>query len=144
MLEDSPDVNYTGRFFINMNEKLVSLNVNLTPDASQNVHMFGMIQDSRGASFDLWRDYDEIRVVDIAYYLRMNHSRLVTSQLLWRPNMKNEIKTRLKENAISLYDAFSDNADFWVKTIYTESREIVDRIWEASKPFTQPFLDDVG
>lgn len=64
----------------------------MTPDASQNVHMLGEIPDARSASFDLWRDYEDIRVVDISYYLRMNHSRLVTSQLIWRPKMKSEIK----------------------------------------------------
>lgn len=93
-LENSPDLNSTGRFYLNINDRLIRLDVNMTPDASQNLRMYGTVADSRSASFDLWRDYEDIRVVDIAYYLRMNHSRLITSQLIWRPNMKSEIKVK--------------------------------------------------
>lgn len=91
-MEDSPDMDATGRFFLNIADKLILLNVNMTPDASQNLRMLGTIPNARSASFDLWRDYEEIRVVDVAYYLRMNHSRLITSQLIWRPTIKAEIK----------------------------------------------------
>lgn len=91
-MEDSPDLNSTGRFYLNIADKLVQLNVNMTPDASQNLRMVGTIPNARSASFDFWRDYEEFRIVDVAYYLRMNHSRLITSQLLWRPSIKTEIK----------------------------------------------------
>lgn len=91
-LEDSPDLNATGRFYMNIADKLVQLHVNMTPDASQNLLMVGTIPNARSASFDFWRDYEEIRVVDVSYYLRMNHSRLITSQLVWRPTIKAEIK----------------------------------------------------
>lgn len=90
--EDSPEINTTAAFFINIDDRLVRLNANFTPDASQNLRMLGIIPDARSASFNLWRDYEDIRIVDIAYYLRMNHSRLITSQLVWRPEMKAEIK----------------------------------------------------
>lgn len=90
--EDSPDVNTTAEFFINIDDRLVKLDANFTPDASQNLRLLGIIPDARSASFDLWRDYEDIRIVDIAYYLRMNHSRLITSQLIWRPKLKAELK----------------------------------------------------
>lgn len=90
-LEDSPDVNTTAEFFVNIDGRLVRLDANFTPDASQNLRMFGNVPDARSASFNLWRDYEDIRIVDISYYLRMNHSRLITSQLIWRPKLKKEI-----------------------------------------------------
>lgn len=90
--EDSPDINTTAEFYLNIDDRLIRLDANFTPDASQNLRMLGLIPDARGASFDLWRDYEDIRIVDVAYYLRMNHSRLVTSQLIWRPKLKEEIK----------------------------------------------------
>lgn len=101
-LENSPDLNSTGHFYLNIADRLIRLDVNMTPDASQNLRMYGTIADARSASFDLWRDYEDIRVVDIAYYLRMNHSRLITSQLIWRPTMKSEIKVNyLRINVFS-------------------------------------------
>lgn len=87
----------------------------MTPDASQNLKMFGQISDARNAEFDLHRDYDDIRVVDIAYYMRMNHSRLVTSQLRWRPKMKNEIKVK---NCCKLGVEFSYINDLDISLIY--------------------------
>lgn len=91
-LEDSPDINATGRFYLNIADKLIQLHVNMTPDATQNLRMLGTIPNARSASFDFWRNYEDIRVVDVAYYLRMNHSRLITSQLVWRPTIKTEIR----------------------------------------------------
>lgn len=118
--------------------------MNITPDATQNLQMFGIIPDARSASFDLWRDYEEIKVVDIGYYLRMNHSRLITSQLIWRPKLKSEIKAKFKETAVGFYNSTLENIDFWVKTIYTESVDTINDVWVNAKPHTQVFLDDVG
>lgn len=92
--EDSPDVNTTAQFFIDIDGRLVRLDANFTPDATQNLRMYGIVPDARSATFNLWRDYEDIRIVDISYYLRMNHSRLITSQLIWRPKMKREIVVR--------------------------------------------------
>lgn len=90
--EDSPEINTTAHFFVDIDERMIKLNANFTPDASQNLRLLGIIPDARSASFDLWRDYEDIRIVDIAYYLRMNHSRLITSQLIWRPKLRAELK----------------------------------------------------
>lgn len=89
--EDSPDINTTAEFYANIDGRIVRLDANFTPDASQNLQMIGIIPDARSASFHLWRNYEEIRIVDISYYLRMNHSRLITSQLVWRPKLKSEV-----------------------------------------------------
>lgn len=107
-LENSPDVNSTGRFYANVDDKFVQLNVNMTPDASQNLRMVGTIPDARSATFDLWRDYEEFRVVDVAYYLRMNHSRLITSKLEWRPTIKAEVKVFSDHHEHAFYFIFSN------------------------------------
>lgn len=95
--EDSPDINTTAEFYANIDNRLIRLNANFTPDATQNMQMLGIIPDARSAKFHLLRDYEDIRIVDIAYYLRMNHSRLITSQLIWRPKLKTEVKVMRKE-----------------------------------------------
>lgn len=168
-VEDSPDVNSTGKFYLNLDQKFVRLEVNMTPDASQNLQMLGTIPNARSASLDLWRDYEDIRIVDISYYLRMNHSRLVTSQLIWRPKMRSDIKVRfflldlkahfllfsikflsyflqakLKQLSTDMYNSFSENVDFWVKTIYTETTDTINDVWINAKPYTQEYLNDIG
>lgn len=54
--------------------------------------MYGIIPDARSATFDIWRDYEDIRVSDVAYLLRLNHSRLLVANLKWRPDLKQDIK----------------------------------------------------
>lgn len=92
--EDSPDINTTAAFYINFDDRFVRLDANFTPDATQKLQMLGIIPDARSAKFHLWRDYEDIRIIDIAYFLRMNHSRLITSELVWRPKLKEEVKVR--------------------------------------------------
>lgn len=66
--------------------------ISSVPDGSQSLHVYGVIPDARSAMFDIWRDYEDIRVSDVAYYLRLNHSRLIVSSLLWRPDLKHDIQ----------------------------------------------------
>lgn len=144
-LENTPaEIDAEGAFYINIDEKLVKLAVNITRDASQNLKMFGSIPDARSATFDLWRDYEDIRVVDIAYYIRMNHSRLISSQLIWRPKMRAEIGAKIQNVTTSIYEKMSKNIDYWLKTLYTESKDTVKGVWDMAQPHTQVFLDDVG
>lgn len=92
--EDSPTYDGVGNFSLDLWEKYVLFNVNMTADGSQRLKMFGAIPDNRQAFFDLYRDYEDIRVTDIAYYIKMNHSRLITSHFKWRPTLKAEVKVR--------------------------------------------------
>ena len=141
---ETPEFDMSGAFFMDIDDKLVKLEVNMTPDASQNLRMHGFVPDARSMHFDLWRDYDDIRVIDVAYYLKLNHSRLVTSQLLWRPNLKSDIRDSMWQILANNYDQFIEDLDYWVKTIYTESIDTIEDVRREAKPFTQGFLDDVG
>lgn len=142
-LEDSPDSDMVGNFMINFDDKIVKLDLNLTPDASQNLRLLGIIPDARSASFDLWRDYDDIHVVDIASYIRMNHSRLVSSKMIWRPKMKSDIKLYVKNMATTFYEAMSEGVDFWIKMIYTETMDTINDIWVNANPYTENLLKDL-
>jgi hypothetical protein len=54
--------------------------------------MYGNVPDARNAEFDIWRTYDQdLSVSDVSFYIRLNHSRLVTSKLKWRPQLKSDI-----------------------------------------------------
>lgn len=57
--------------------------------------MYGYIPDARSAYFDIWRDYDEDRISDVSYFLKLNHSRLIVASLRWRPELKQNIKVHI-------------------------------------------------
>lgn len=140
---DTPDFNHTGYFYIDLDKKVTRSEINLTEDASQNMQMVGFIPDARSGYFDIWRNYDEIRIVDVASYVRMNHSRLVTGQFIWRPNMKSEIKEKLKSIGQSFYSSLSDGIDFWIKNSYSEAVESLNDVWETAKQETEDFIFDI-
>jgi hypothetical protein len=71
-----------------VSDYLIFLNVS---DASESFNMHGKIPDARNVIFNIWRDYEDIHISDVSFYLRLNHSRLVTSKLNWCPEIKTEI-----------------------------------------------------
>lgn len=132
------------KFYLNLDDKYVRLVTNLTPDGTQNLQMLGIIPDARSGFFDIWREYEDIRVTEITSYLRMNHSRLITSQFIWRPSMKQEVKDYFKLKAIELYDSIASTLDYWKKTLYSETVDSYNGVWEYAKPYVEDFLKDVG
>lgn len=55
--------------------------------------MLGTIPDIRNAELTVWRTYDQDNpLIDISFYLRLNHSRLLTAKLKWRPEIKSDIE----------------------------------------------------
>lgn len=142
-LLDTPDSDMVGAFVLDFDEKLIRLDLNLTPDATQNLRMIGHIPDARSASFDLWRDYEEIHVVDIASYIRMNHSRLVTSKIIWRPRMKSDIKMYFKNMANGFYESLAQGIDGWVRDITNELKDSVSDIWNNADQYTNNFIEDL-
>lgn len=64
-------------------------------DATVSLRMHGNIPDARNAIFNIWRTYDDDLIIsDVSFYLKLNHSRLVTSTLRWRPELKSDIIVR--------------------------------------------------
>ncbi|VEN63430.1 unnamed protein product, partial [Callosobruchus maculatus] len=81
-----------GEFYANFDEKLLYVNINLTEDGSQSMHTYGNIPDARNVRFNMWRQYDDRTVSDVSYYLSLNHSRLVTSELRWSPQLMADVQ----------------------------------------------------
>ncbi|PNF28889.1 hypothetical protein B7P43_G03854 [Cryptotermes secundus] len=138
------DLNATAEFFINLDEKLLQGNVNYTPDAAESFNMYGIVPDVRNVIFNVWRDYEEIRISDMSFYLRLNHSRLVTSKLKWRPEIKTEITTGIHDTVDSVWNFIIDSIDYWRQYIKSETTEAVSDVWLDSKPIVQKFLDDIS
>lgn len=79
------------QFFLNT--LLVFFNIlQCSIDAQVSLRMHGNIPDARNAIFNIWRTYDDdLTISDVSFYLKLNHSRLVTSTLRWRPELKSDI-----------------------------------------------------
>lgn len=45
--------------------------------------------------------------------------------------------------AKQFYDTFSENIDFWVKKLYSESTETINDIWMNARPDAEQFLTDI-
>jgi hypothetical protein len=84
----------------------------MTIDGSQNLQVDGCIPDTRSAFFNIWRNYEDIQIKDVTYFVQMNHSRLVSSKLSWRPKMRKEIKESVKNFITSRYQSFGGKRIF--------------------------------
>ncbi|XP_017105517.3 uncharacterized protein Apoltp [Drosophila bipectinata] len=143
-LWDTPNTNHTGYVYVDLAERFARMDFNLTEDASQNLQMVGYIPDTRSGYLDVWRNYDEIRLVDISSYVKMNHSRLITGRFHWRPSIKQELRDKVTSVGNSVYSSFSEGIDFWVKSIYTETTESMGVVWNNVKKYNSEFIDDIG
>ncbi|KAH8395625.1 hypothetical protein KR222_003717 [Zaprionus bogoriensis] len=141
---DAPKTNHTGYVYVDMLERYARMDFNLTEDASQNLQMVGYIPDTRSGYLDVWRNYEEIRIIDVSSFLKMNHSRLITGRFHWRPTIANELREKINEVGNSIYGSFSDGIDFWIKSIYTESTESLRVVWSTAKEHNSKFVDDIS
>ncbi|XP_016937028.3 uncharacterized protein Apoltp [Drosophila suzukii] len=141
---DTPDTNHSGYIYADVLERYARMDFNLTEDASQNLQMVGYIPDSRSAFLDVWRNYEEIRVIDVSSYLKMNHSRLITGRFHWRPSIRQEVREKIQSVGKSVYSSFSEGIDFWIKSIYTETTESMGVVWNTAKEYNKDFIDDIG
>lgn len=108
------------------------------------MQVYGIVPDTKSAVFNIWRNYDDIRINDVSYFLKMNHSRLITSKLVWRPKLRQEIKENTKDFVTTRYNLLTDEVDYWVKTLYTETVDTFADIWEEAKPYTNEFMNDLS
>lgn len=74
----------------------------------------------------------------------MNHSRLITSKLIWRPKIRKEVKETIKNFVTARYTALAEELDYWVKTFYQETKDTIQGIWEESTPYTKELLEDLS
>ncbi|XP_017025668.1 uncharacterized protein Apoltp [Drosophila kikkawai] len=143
-LWDTPDTNHSGYVYVDLAERYARMDFNLSEDATQNLQMVGYIPDSRSGYLDIWRNYEEIRVIDVSSYLKMNHSRLITGRFHWRPAIRQDVREKVQSLGKSVYSSFSEGIDFWIKSIYTETTESMGIVWSTAKEYNRDFIDDIG
>lgn len=141
---DSPEYETSGIVELDIYRKSINGNVNFTEDGTQNIQIRGQIPDTRSAQFNIWRNYDDVRIDDISYFIQMNHSRLLTSKFKWRPKIRKDVKDWMRNFTTERYKAVADDLDYWVKTIYQETKDSINDIIENSEGHMKPFLDDLS
>ncbi|XP_032670099.1 uncharacterized protein LOC116843644 isoform X1 [Odontomachus brunneus] len=140
---DTPQLNATGAFFFDPSEKLIWLTMNYTPDAIESLRMYGNIPDARNAIFNIWRTYeDDLTISDISFYLKLNHSRLITSTLRWRPELKSDIINTMKTAFNEMCNGINNDIDYWKQYIKSEVFSVIADVWDDAQQDISGFLDD--
>lgn len=140
---NTPDLNATGAFLFDPEEKLTWMMLNYTPDAVESLRMYGRIPDARNAMFDVWRTYEEdYTVSDVSFYLKLNHSRLVTSTLRWRPDLKSDVISGIKKAAVDTYTGINNDADYWKQYVKSETVSVISDVWDDAQEDLREFIDD--
>ncbi|XP_072946200.1 uncharacterized protein Apoltp [Epargyreus clarus] len=136
-----PGGNDTACAELSMLQRALVAHYNSTDDVSY--HMIGKIVDTRSARLDAWRNYDEITTVDLASYIRLNHSRLLTSSVVWRPEIFSEIKSQAVSTLKLLYAQVNETLVI-IKEAPMEAHHALKNIWSDAKPRVRDFLDDLN
>ncbi|CAH0561935.1 unnamed protein product [Brassicogethes aeneus] len=133
----------SGEFYLNLKKKLLYLDFNMTRDGSQSLHVHGLIPDARSAIFDIWRKYEDIRVSDLSYYLRLNHSRLITSSLLWRKEAVSDVQNGIRNSFGVFYNDSLKSINETQQYVIAQSLDALHDIWLDAKPLVNNFLEDL-
>nr|XP_049706191.1 uncharacterized protein LOC110382727 isoform X1 [Helicoverpa armigera]XP_049706192.1 uncharacterized protein LOC110382727 isoform X2 [Helicoverpa armigera]XP_049706193.1 uncharacterized protein LOC110382727 isoform X3 [Helicoverpa armigera]XP_049706194.1 uncharacterized protein LOC110382727 isoform X4 [Helicoverpa armigera]XP_049706195.1 uncharacterized protein LOC110382727 isoform X5 [Helicoverpa armigera] len=140
-LVNRPTGNDTGTATLSMKNRSFIAHYNSTDDISY--HMIGQIVDTRYAKFDSWRNFDDVTTVDLASYIRLNHSRLLTSSMKWRPEIFSEVKSQAVYTLKLLYGQVNDTLVI-IKEMPMEAHLALKNIWSDAKPRIRDFLDDLN
>ncbi|KAL4716758.1 hypothetical protein ACJJTC_001914, partial [Scirpophaga incertulas] len=136
-----PTGNDTGKAVLSTKDKSLIAHFNSTDDISY--HMIGRIIDTRSAKLDAWRDFDDVTTVDLASYIRLNHSRLLTSSFIWRPEIFTEVKASAVYALRSVYGQVNETLVI-IKEMPMEAHLALRNIWTDAKPRIREFLDDLN
>ncbi|XP_028030625.1 uncharacterized protein LOC114243361 [Bombyx mandarina] len=132
--------NDTGLAVLSMKDKSLVAHLNSTDDISY--HLVGNIVNTRSAKLDAWRDFDDVTTVDLASYIRLNHSRLLTSSLVWRPQIFSEVKAQAVSTLKLLYGQINDSLVI-LKEAPMEAHLALKAIWADARPRIGDFLHDL-
>uniref|UniRef100_A0A0K8USL9 Vitellogenin n=1 Tax=Bactrocera latifrons TaxID=174628 RepID=A0A0K8USL9_BACLA len=141
-LLNTPDEYTSGFIYVNILDKYTKMYFNLTEDGSQNLHMFGNIQNSRHVYVNIWRNYEDLSIVDVTSYIKLNHSRQISGCLHWRPQIKKELKNKIYIIKEAVVNSVTESIDFWTKGIYIESVSAVSVVWKTTKEYNKDFIED--
>ncbi|CAG9122181.1 unnamed protein product [Plutella xylostella] len=131
----------TAHAVLSVKDRALTAHYNSTDDISY--HLVGMIVDTRSAKLDAWRDYDDVTTVDLASYIRLNHSRLLTSSVVWRPQIFGEVKAYTVNTLKHVYSQVNETLVI-IKEVPMEAHTALKNIWGDARVRVREFLDDLN
>ncbi|CAH1394070.1 unnamed protein product [Nezara viridula] len=143
VLLNGKDTKISGEYMLDIANSLTELDVNLTADASEKLSMKGSHRESRHSVLDIWRSYDDLFVSDLHFSTNLNHSRLLTSYLIWRPEIQSDIVDLILNITNYIMNYATETTNFWTNYFKTEIYDSTMDIWFDAKPIIQDFLDDI-
>ncbi|XP_060856834.1 uncharacterized protein LOC132934536 [Metopolophium dirhodum] len=144
MIRRGDDQNIVGKFYINIPQKDTNLVINFTPDATKQLFMSGNMLESKNAKFNIWRTENNVIIPDVEFSLSLNHSRLLSSSLEWRIDLKDNIVSALRTSVNRTWCYIQDTTEFWTHYIKSQTVETANGIWADTKPEIQEFLNDIS
>ncbi|XP_075219817.1 apolipoprotein lipid transfer particle isoform X2 [Lycorma delicatula] len=137
------DIKVTGNFDFDIPKKETQLVINFTPDASERLHMDGFYKDHRNALFKVWRVYEEDSINDVLFFSRLNHSRLLQSSLVWRPDIRNDLASSAQTSWNYAWNYVLQTFEFWTDYMKNEASDTAYEIWSDAKPILHEFIEDL-
>ncbi|CAB3385673.1 Hypothetical predicted protein [Cloeon dipterum] len=134
-----------GYFYVNAYEYDTALTVNTSKEENyKNLYMTGRIPDARNAMMRVWRNYDGVIIPDASYYLKLNHSRLITSKFVWRAELPDQLAKGANDLVNFTMQGSYEFFDGWREYIQNEANEEISDIWFNSKHIVEEALQDLN
>ncbi|KAL1129509.1 hypothetical protein AAG570_012454 [Ranatra chinensis] len=105
--------------------------------------MLGECKDNRQGFIDLWRTYDGIKISDLSIFSVLNHSRMASSTIKWRPNVRKDIMILIQNSSEYIWSYTTQTANFLTEKVKSKTIDSILNIWYDAKPILQNFIDDI-
>ncbi|XP_025406452.1 uncharacterized protein LOC112680523 [Sipha flava] len=144
LVRNGDDQNIVGKFYINIPRKDTNMVINFTPDATKQMFMSGNVLESKKAKFNIWRTENNVIIPEVGFSLSLNHSRLLSSSLEWRTDLKDNIVNALRTSINHTWSYIQETTEFWTQYIKSQTMETANGIWADTKPEIQEFINDIS
>ncbi|XP_065216942.1 uncharacterized protein Apoltp isoform X2 [Planococcus citri] len=142
IVEASAGTDISGRFEVDLEAKETHATINLTSDATDYLKIEGNVPENREAKFNIWRSYNDFNFPQLSFYLALNHSRFLSSALLWRTDMGYNLLRTVRNSISYLWTSAQESIEFWTQFLRSEATDTVLDVWHDAKPEMQEFIED--
>ncbi|CAG7726200.1 unnamed protein product [Allacma fusca] len=129
---------------LDLNKPYYDLSILHGPGLIDGIFSEGGVVDSRNLKWDISEAYDNYRFSDVNFFLRLNHSRLITSRLKWRPDLLDDLEESYRKKSDEVRNAWSQQSDKLLLALSSQASEVTQQIWEDAKTTIGPFIQEMS